>query len=88
MYDLPIIGLTIAWYGWHGFQQGWLPSEKIVLAIAWIMPLFSEQIARFTNIQVVPVVLLAIVILAVRRINVEKESEMNSNGSQFYNNSN
>ncbi len=72
VYDLTIIGLTIALYSWHAFQNGWLPGEKIVLALAWFMPLFSLQTARFIHIQIAPIILLAIIILAIKRIRFEK----------------
>lgn len=71
VYDLPITGLTIGWYGWHGFKHGWLPGEKNVLALAWLMPFFSLLIAKLINIQITPIVLLAIIILAVRRVKAE-----------------
>ncbi len=76
LYDLTIIGLTIAWYGWHAFQQGWLPGEKKVLILAWFMPLFAQEIAIYTKIQVMPIILFAIIILAVRRIQTERKNNI------------
>lgn len=70
-YDLTIMGLTIAWYGWHCFQHGWLPGEKLILVLAWLTPLFSSMIARISNVQIIPLILLSIIILAVRRVKLE-----------------
>jgi hypothetical protein len=66
-YDLTIAGLSIAWYGWESFKNGWLPYEKIVLALAWFMPFINAPFARLTNIQIVPIVLFVLLVLAFRR---------------------
>lgn len=69
-YDLAIAGLGIAWYAWEGLKNGWLPYEKNTLLFAWLMPAISSPIVRLTNIQIVPVVLLALLVLALRRQHV------------------
>lgn len=74
LYDLTILGLTIAWYGWYAFKQGWFPGEKEVLILAWFMPLFAQEIAIHTKIQVMPVILFAIIILSIRRIQIERSN--------------
>jgi hypothetical protein len=66
-YDLTITGLSIAWYGWEGLKNGWLPYEKMVLLFAWFMPFINWPILNLTGIQIVPIVLLTILILALRR---------------------
>lgn len=71
IYDLTIAGLAIAWYSWHAFHHGWMQGEKAVLVLAWLTPLFSTIIAKFISIQLEPIILLAIIILAVRRVKVE-----------------
>jgi hypothetical protein len=66
-YDLTITGLSIAWYSWEGLKNGWLPYEKTVLLLAWFMPLLNSSIARFTNLQIIPIVLCVLLVLALRR---------------------
>lgn len=66
-YDLALLAIAIAFYGWEGYKKGWLPYEKEALFAVWIMPLINDLIARLTNIQIVPLVLVAFLILAVRR---------------------
>lgn len=70
-YDLTILGLAIAWYGWHCFQHGWLLGEKIVLTLAWFTPFLSFLFVKLVNIQITPIISLAIMILAVIRVNNE-----------------
>jgi len=66
-YDLALLAIAIAYYGWEGYQKGWLPYEKGVLFAVWIMPLINDLIARLIYIQIVPLILLAFLILTVRR---------------------
>lgn len=66
-YDLAIISLGIAWYGWEGLKKGWLPYEKAVLSLTWLMPLVNTLLVRITGIQITPIVLLALLVLALRR---------------------
>ncbi|MCL5057811.1 MAG: DUF2029 domain-containing protein [Actinobacteria bacterium] len=67
-YDLALLAAAIAFYGWEGYKKGWLPYEKAVLFVVWIMPQINDPIARFTNIQIVPLILAAFLMLAMRRI--------------------
>ena len=66
-YDLAIMGLAIAWYGWEGLNNGWLPGEKAVLVLAWLMPLIGTPVAHLINIKLTFVILLALLVLAFRR---------------------
>jgi hypothetical protein len=66
-YDLTITGLGIAWYGWEGVKNGWLPYEKAFLVLAWLMPLINTPIVHLIGIQIVPIVLSALLIMAIRR---------------------
>lgn len=66
-YDLAIVGLGIAWYGWEGIKNGWLPYEKTVLVLAWFMPLLNSPIAYLTGMQIVPVILFLLLVLVLRR---------------------
>jgi alpha-1,2-mannosyltransferase len=66
-YDLTIMGLAIAWYGWEGLNNGWMPGEKTVLVLAWFMPLIDFPVVRLINIKLVFIILLALLVLAFRR---------------------
>ena len=66
-YDLALLAAAIAFYGWEVYKKGCLPYEKAVLFAVWVMPLINDPIARLTNIQIVPLILVAFLILAVRR---------------------
>jgi ABC-type sulfate transport system permease subunit len=40
-YDLVLLALPIAWLAMEGFEKGFLPYEKAVLSVAWILPRVS-----------------------------------------------
>ena len=63
-YDLALLALPLAWLGWEGFRKGWLPGEKIMLALGWIMPLPLNSL--WGNIQGV-VILMGLFVFALRR---------------------
>lgn len=66
-YDLAIMGPAIAWYVWDCLIYGWLPGEKLALFIAWTMPAFYIQVALHTHVPFVPIVLLTLLLLVLRR---------------------
>ncbi len=67
-YDLVILALAMAWYGWEAHTNGWKPYEKLTLLTMWVMPLINDPIAKLIKIQIVPLVLLGFLVLALRRI--------------------
>lgn len=67
-YDLTILALAIAWYGWECHQTGWLPYEKAVLFLMWLVPLINYPVSLLTRIQITPVMLTIFLVLAMRRI--------------------
>ncbi|HWI55192.1 MAG TPA: glycosyltransferase family 87 protein, partial [Desulfobacteria bacterium] len=79
-YDLAILALAMAWYGWEAHTHGWKPYEKLTLLIMWIMPLFNDPLAKLVNIQIVPIVLLVFLALVLRRIlsAIEKDNAAGS----------
>lgn len=66
-YDLVILALAMAWYGWEAYTNGWRPYEKLVLLLIWITPMFNDPVAKMLNIQIVPIILLCFMTLIVRR---------------------
>jgi hypothetical protein len=67
-YDLTILALAIAWMGWEGHTKGWMGGELTILFIAWIIPLLSPVLVRIADVQVIPFILIAFLLLALRRI--------------------
>ena len=59
-YDLVLLALPIAWLAVMGFGQGFLPYEKAVLAVSWILPRISLPIAMTAKI---PIATIAIMVL-------------------------
>lgn len=67
IYDLTWLALPIAWLVKLGLQDGWLRGEREVLVLAWLLSLLSFLIAKTTNIQIGPWVLLALLWVVLRR---------------------
>jgi hypothetical protein len=70
-YDLGWLAFPIAWLALHGMRRGWLTWEREVLAVAWILPLILAPIASATGVQIGPLVLVALLWIAVRRVATE-----------------
>jgi len=69
-YDLTLLALPLAWIGWHGHTHGWLPGELTILTLAWLLPfliIFRVIAGINLNLPLVPLILLALVILVLRR---------------------
>ncbi|MGD0827154.1 MAG: glycosyltransferase family 87 protein [Desulfobaccales bacterium] len=67
VYDLAILAFPLAWLGWEGHTQGWLPGEQNLLVLGWLTPLVTPFLAKGTGLQLAPLVLLALLALALRR---------------------
>jgi hypothetical protein len=67
VYDLAILAFPLAWLGWEGHTQGWWPGEQNLLVLGWLTPLVSPVLAKFTGLQIAPLVLAALLVLALRR---------------------
>jgi hypothetical protein len=67
-YDLAILALPIAWISWDGHTKGWLSGEKCVLFISWFTPLLSILLLKVSDLQIVPIVLVLMLCLTLRRI--------------------
>jgi alpha-1,2-mannosyltransferase len=66
-YDLVLLALPIAWLAMEGFEKGFLPYEKAVLSIAWILPRVSLPISQSVNIPIAPIVIIVLMTTILRR---------------------
>jgi alpha-1,2-mannosyltransferase len=57
-YDLMLLALPIAWLAMECFQHGFLPYEKIVLLIAWLLPRVSLPLSQNARIPIAPMVMI------------------------------
>ena len=67
-YDLVWLAFPIAWLACHGLDRGWRRGDREVLAAAWVLPVLATTLASLTHVQLAPVVLGALVWIAVRRV--------------------
>ena len=67
-YDLALLALPIAYLAWEGHTRGWHPLEQGVLLLAWLMPMVAPGLAKFTGLQLGPLVLAALLVLGLRRV--------------------
>ncbi len=65
LYDYTLLALPLAWLGWEGYCKDWLPVEKIILILAWFMPII--KLLTSAKIQVGPLILGMLFLLALRR---------------------
>ena len=67
-YDLAVLALPLAWLGWEAHVKGWIMrGEKVLLLIGWLMPISAPMIAKATNLQFGPIILIALIVLAFKR---------------------
>lgn len=67
-YELTWLGMAIAGYVGYGIRHGLSRSERTVLALAWLLPLFEFINPLIHLPQIGPVVLLAVVAIVLRRV--------------------
>jgi alpha-1,2-mannosyltransferase len=65
-YDFVLLALPLAWLGWEGYQQGWLPGEQPLLLFGWLIPLLIPALGK-THLQLAPLVVMALMVIALRR---------------------
>ena len=70
-YDLTLLGIPIVWLARQGMRRGFLPWEKSILTLAWLLPALSEPIANQTSLQIAPIVVGLILWQTARRITTE-----------------
>ncbi len=66
-YDLVVLALPIAWLALEGRRSGFLPFEKSLLVIAWLLPLMCEPIARSTSVPLTPLICVLLLAFIARR---------------------
>jgi len=79
-YDLVLLILPIAWLGWHGARQGWLPGEKLMLLLAWLWPGLIVPLADLLGMQAGPLAVAAFLAVLCRRIAHERQLARASGG--------
>lgn len=77
-YDLALLALPIAWLGNYGLRNGWLPFERLGLALVWFLPLLVGPAYRVLHLQLAPFVLWAFFWLILRRC--RRQLQMPSQG--------
>jgi hypothetical protein len=68
LYDLAILALPLAWLAWEGHVEGWRPGEQTLLVLAFLTPLLAPIFARTIHLQIAPLVLAALLAMALRRL--------------------
>jgi hypothetical protein len=73
-YDLVLLALPIAWLAMEGFKTGFLPYEKAVLSIAWLLPRITLPFSQTAKIPIGPIVIIALMTVVLRRAMHHRES--------------
>ncbi|HEY1941358.1 MAG TPA: glycosyltransferase family 87 protein [Roseiarcus sp.] len=58
-YDFTLLAIPLAWLAREGMRSGFARGEKVVLAFAYMLPLYSRVVAGGLNLPVAPFVLCA-----------------------------
>ena len=66
-YDLTLIAIPLLWLLREGLRTGFLPYEKALLALAFVLPLVSRATAGAVGLPLAPLVIAAIFALTMRR---------------------
>lgn len=66
VYDLPFLSLAVILLVRRGLREGFLPYERVLLALAWLMPFFDKNLNDM-GLPVMPLILLALFGLVVFR---------------------
>ncbi len=67
-YDLVWLAFPIAWLAGLGLTAGWRRGDREILSAAWLLPAVAGTVASVAHVQLAPVVLGALVWIAVRRV--------------------
>jgi hypothetical protein len=76
IYDLTWLALPIAWITQLGLRDGWLKGEREVLVCAWLLPIPGFLIAWVAQIQLMPLILLALLWVILRRSEISTKYEV------------
>jgi hypothetical protein len=74
-YDLMLLALPIAWMVRDGMRSGFLRGEKLVLFLAWLLPLFARWLAQTASIPLAPAVIVLLLIAIARRAALYSDAE-------------
>ena len=66
-YDLVLLALPIAWLALEGREHGFLPWEKNVLFLLWILPLVSRGAGGWLHVPLGPIVMALGFVMALQR---------------------
>jgi hypothetical protein len=66
-YDFVLLALPIAWMARDGAQHGFLPWEKPILLMTWLLPLFARFLALKASIPLAPLVIAILLACIARR---------------------
>jgi alpha-1,2-mannosyltransferase len=69
-YDMMVLAPAIAFVAVDGFDRGFRPWEKTILAAVWLMPLFARSVAHLTLVPLGVPAMLAMFVLILRRSEV------------------
>ena len=67
-YDLAILAIPMAWLMAEADRGGFLPWERLGLAVAFVLPMLSFALASATCIQLLPLATAAVFLLVLRRV--------------------
>ena len=67
VYDLALLALPLTLLTVDGIKRGWRSYERPLLVLAWLTPLLGLVVALATGIHVTPLILIALLLIAVRR---------------------
>ncbi|CAM3821363.1 glycosyltransferase family 87 protein [Polynucleobacter arcticus] len=74
-YDLTLLALPIALIATQGMKYGWLPSERRMLALLWMLPILMVVLASATSFQIGPIVILVAVFTFLRRAMINQQND-------------
>jgi hypothetical protein len=83
-YDLVILALPIAWLSLDGLRRGFEPYDKAILAFAWILPIFARTLAIDYRIPLAPPLILALLVVTVRRAMFAQKRQSNTAATGLY----
>jgi alpha-1,2-mannosyltransferase len=66
-YDLTLLAIPLAWLAGEGRRGGFLPFEKSIMALAFVLPLISRAVAGAIGLPLAPLTIAAVFALAARR---------------------
>jgi glycosyl transferase family 87 len=71
-YDLTLLAIPLAWAAREGIETGFAPGEKMALAVAYALPLFSRPLAGALGLPLAPLTIAVLFCLVWRRAAAER----------------